>query len=234
MSTYDDIDLLLRERFDARAQAVRPLADPGAAILERSGHIARRRRDRRIGITLAALAIVVLTGLLTINARHSGTRLRTADGSTTTAVPGCAVADTCTPTSVSSVVVGSVPSSYVVSTEPPPAAPPGQTVVELIYNSTVPPAHRLGNSANQLVIRVATASASDTASIAKQVGSWSAVDVGPRKARAITVTNGAGTPAATSISYLQIQLSPTVTLSINGATLTTDQLVAVALTITLQ
>jgi hypothetical protein len=234
MSTYDDIDLLLRDHFDARAQLVRPLADPGPAILERSAHIVRRRRERRIGVALAAVALVVLAGLVALSARHSGSRLRTADGSTTTAVPGCAIADSCAPDSVSSIVVGSVPPSFVVSTEPPPAHPTGQRVVEVIYNSTIVPAHHLGNSADQLVIRVATASAADTTAIASQVESWSAVDVGGRPGRATTVVNGAGTPATTTTSYLQIQLSPTVTLSMHGSALTTDQLVAVALTITLQ
>ncbi len=234
MTTYDDIDLLLRERFDARAQAVRPMADPGAAILERSGRIARRRRDRRIAVALATVALVVLAGLVTLAPRHSDKRLRTADGSTTTAVPGCAIADTCEPPSVTAIVVGALPPLFVVSTEAPPAPPPGQHVVELIYDSTIVPTHHLGNSANQLVIRVATASVADTTAIAKQVESWPAVEVGSRQARATTVTNGAGTPAETTVSYLQIQLSPTVTLSMNGATLTTDQLIAVALSITLQ
>jgi len=48
------------------------------------------------------------------------------------------------------------------------------------------------------------------------------------------VTIGAGTPAASTTAYLQVQISPTVTLSLRGEDLTTDQLIAVADTITLR
>ena len=232
--TATDLDLLLERRFTARAATVSPTADPGPAILERARHLVRRRRRRQAGLGAGALAAVVAAVALFAGSAHHGAPLHTANGVTTTTAPGCAVSGTCEPARVSVVVVGSVPANYERTSRRRPTEPAGQHVVELGFASTVRPAHGLGTSARQLIVRVATSSKQDADSIASQVAGWTPVRVGIHPARATSAVHAPGTPAQQRVSYLDVRLSDTVTLSLTGEGLTTDQLIEVALSITVR
>jgi hypothetical protein len=229
-----DLDLVLQERFTARAAAVAPTIDPGPAIFERSRQLGRRRRRRQVGLGAGAAAALVAAVVLVTGSAHHGTAVHTANGVTTTTLPGCAVSATCQPARVSVVAVGEVPASYERTSRRPPIQPNGQHVVELTYTSTVRPATSLGTAARQLIVRVATSSTQDADAIAGQVAGWAKVRVGIHPARATSALRATGTPAEVRVSYLDVRLSPTVTLSLTGEGLTTDQLISVALSITVR
>ena len=229
----DDLDGLLQQRFATRAAAATPSADPGPAILERAARIQRVTGRRRAMVTIAVVAMIAAATALVVTGHH-GTPLRTANGSTTTTVAGCAVSGTCQPRSVSVVVVGAVPPSYVRAAGSLPARLNGQHVVELTYTSTAKPSGGTGTGGHRLVVRVTTSSARDADALAQQVQHWSVVRVGLHPARSTTVVQAPGTAAQLRVGYLQVRLSPTVTLSMYGEGLTSDQLVEVALSITVR
>jgi hypothetical protein len=232
--TATDLDLLLEQRFTARAALVSPIADPGPAIFERARQLVRRRRRRQASLGAAAAVAVIAAVALVAGSSHHGAPLHTANGVTTTTVPGCAVSATCQPARVSAVVVAAAPANYERASRRRPVQPTGQHVIELSYTSTVRPAHGLGTSARQLLVRVATSSKQDADAIASQVAGWTSVRVGIHAARATSAVRAPGTPGQVLVSYLDVRLSDTVTLSLTGEGLTTDQLIEVALSITVR
>ncbi|HVN52632.1 MAG TPA: hypothetical protein VMT43_14445 [Acidimicrobiales bacterium] len=234
MSGTDTIERLLGARFAERAVEASPVAEPGPAILARVDHLHRRRRRRAMAGAGTAVVVAAALVALVLGARHQGTNVRVANDTTTTTAPGCAVSSTCEPGRVDVVVVGQLPPTYSPTSGTGPVQPPGQHVVVLTFTSSRRPVHTIGTSTRVLTVRVTTSSTSDADAFESQVADWTEVRVGIHPARATRVVVGAGTPAQSRVSYLQVRLSPTVTLSLVGEDLTTDQLIEVALSITVR
>ena len=81
-----------------------------------------------------------------------------------------------------------------------------------------------------------TASRADTTSLAQQVRSqgWTPLALGARSAWFTARAVRAGTPVQVDYGYLQLQLSPTVTISLRGPALSVDELTALAISITVR
>jgi hypothetical protein len=226
-----DIDHLLQERFARRSLLVDPVADPGSQIMARAAAALARRRRRRVTAVSASAGLLALLGVVALGHRASDRHLSTAGGTTTTTTlptGWCAVSNSaCEPTSVSIFTVGSPPSGYTPASPGPTvsqAPPENQAEKRYVDNS------HLGvvNTEPSFDVTITTATESETsANIAEVSSTWTVTSVGSRAGYATTVSKGSG-PGTAPETLLVVQLSPTVSMLLDGSALSTSQLVGIA------
>ncbi len=208
---------MLRERFSERALLAEPTADPGPRILTRASAALARRRRRRVTAASVSAGLVAVLGVVRLSQGSSGTKVAT------TPAAECSVADSCQPASVSDFDV-TLPSGFV-RIEPPSTTVAGQVTIDRIYTND-PQSTQTGTGQLEITIITASESVTKTLSGNASTSPWSTTSVGSRSARYSPPVSGL--PAAAAPAYLQLQLSPTVTLDIRASGLSENELIGLA------